>query len=176
MSFQQWEAATHKISFFKQSSELKNLTNVYKTLSMRATPTARKNLGIAYKSWTDCSVYNVEKATIGAVAENALKTEATGDTVVSNMRANTITRGYTLYVPGDAQYKLDGDVLLPMVQRAPPLTSPQIQIINEALQRSKLAAEMARDAMIIISKNTALALPYTRNEILFVNYLASMIK
>ena len=136
---------------------------------MRSTPAAKKNLSIAYEAWKNCPQYNAEKVIIGAAAENGLKSEITGATVVTNVKATIKPRGYTLYVPGDTGYKLDGDTLLPLAQRAAPLTSSQIQIINEALQRSKLAAELARNAMITVSKKSALGVTKSTNEQLYVD-------
>jgi hypothetical protein len=167
MNFDEWKRATAKISFFKQSAQLKKVTDMYQVHEQRPTPASAANLQGAIRDWERYAQHGVEKTQIGPANVTALKNIA--DTKVSvSSGVKIIPVGYRIYAPGDAGYKLDGDTLLPADKRPPKLTAPQIQILNECIMRSKNAASLACAAMKKIAEKTALTAPLSADEQRFV--------
>lgn len=163
MNFDEWKRAAQKISFFKQSAQLKKVTDMYQAHELRPTPASAGKLQAAIKEWEAYAQHAVEKTQIGAANVTALKGVA-GTVVSVSSGVKILPVGYRLYAPGDAGYKQDGDTLLPVDKRPPKLTAAQFQILNECIMRSRNAAGLAHEAMKKIATKTALTPPLNADE------------
>jgi hypothetical protein len=177
MDYTTWKSAADKVAFFSASGELKDLGSALELYEVRPSISRAEGVVSALAAWKGCAKFNAEQAKIGAGTVTQLETHVAGLTggVIGNIKASQVrcTEG-RLYRPGDAQYELDGDTVLPVNQCLPPLTPSEIQRLNEALRRTKNAIEAARDVMIgIAAKSTLGQAPYGRSDQLYIDYFGA---
>jgi hypothetical protein len=123
--------------------------------------------------WQTDPKFSAERLKIGSLTVDQLVAHVNGLTggFVANVQASQVrcTEG-RLYRPGDQRYELDGDTVLPLNQRIPALSPAEIQRLNEALRRTKVAVAAGRDVMIGVASLTSLVPPLNQSSQLYQDY------
>ena len=113
MSYAQWKSDLNKIPFFRQSSELKELTTAYSTFAQRPSVSHVERLAEAYGAWSGCGQYGAEVNVLGAALEQELKADAGLASLPTQQptrqRTRRPTRQATFRSAYDAQKVIDGD-------------------------------------------------------------------
>ncbi len=150
-----WKAATTAISVFRQSSQLKAVTNAFEQYAVNPMKLSllRDTFGVWDKSPTPPAP--AERTTLADARENLRYTlaHASGGAVVRATEVKPV--GWTLKAWTRAAYGWTAPVVPTMQQ--PGLTPSQIARVNEAMRRAKLGAQAAHDAMVEVKRRNNLA-------------------
>lgn len=152
INFEMWKSQTSKISVFKQSAELKDLTNTFKLYAMNKMPARLKSLDIDFKAWHSKStaVTNKEKLILGTAAANLAYTiaNAPGFSIGTSIKAT----GWKNVAWTSPPYTWTSAVL--DTDKQGDLSSIQITQINEAFSRAKQGVKTARDELIKLNSSS----------------------
>lgn len=152
ISYDMWKSQTSKISVFKQSAELKEVTESFKLYSMSKMPTKLQSLDIKFKAWNNknTTVINKEKLTLGTAVANLAYTiaNAPGFSVGSSISPS----GWN-HVPWTSP-PYTWTTAVPNSNKQGDLSSIQITQINEAFRRAKKGVQLARDELIKLNPSS----------------------
>jgi len=171
------EARLPKVKFFIRSPQLEDLTQAFELYTQRATKANLEQLADRFSAWRNLGTQQVqsERATIGASAENDLQftiTQAKASNLVIKDKATNVTnKGWTLKLWTKAEYPSMDAVQANLM--LPALKPSEITRINEAMARSKLAVEYARDAMIDLAKQNAIGNVPSAEEQLYLDFFGA---
>ncbi|MCP4723275.1 MAG: hypothetical protein GY860_27805 [Desulfobacteraceae bacterium] len=151
-----WKNSLGKYSFIS-SNELKKLNSSFATYESNKTPNNWKNLDADFKAWNT-------GIAVGLVGERTQLGTKKADLEYSILQWKPGAVAAVTTLPSVGWEALAVPVtygLTPVtvVQQVPAMTRPQIQIVNEAMRRTKAGVEFTRDELIGMRKRNNFGAP-----------------
>lgn len=163
ISLQAWREATYRIAAFRQSTQLKTLTDAFVAYEQRNTPSRAANFAAAFKDWVDHATEQELQTISLPVRQSLTETVEAANVRAPRGRDNRPPVGWTHITHAQAKAGIfEANFYPPHItlhqvgpevtgsNALPPLTGIQIAKVNEAIARCIGATRLARDKLLTL--------------------------